>query len=272
MNLTDPPAQLVIPPEFEQCLARQREAYLADPNPSHAQRVADLKSLARMLKENQDAILAAINRDYTNRSSFETLFAEFFVVLDGIRDTIKHVKGWMKPKKRHVDLMMYPLAQEPPDSAATGRGRRHRAVELPALPGLRAVDRHLRGRQPRDGQDVGELGPPGAAADLAQPEVLPGRQADVLRGRRRPRAGLRRAALRPPDVHRLGPDRPRGDGRRRAQPDAGDARTRRQGAGHRRRRLPDQDRRRARAVGEDVQRRAGLPQRRLPVPARRQGR
>ena len=111
MNLTAPPAQLVIPPEFEQCLARQRKAYLADPNPSHAQRVSDLKSMARMLKENQDAILAAINRDYTNRSSFETLFAEFFMVLDGIRDTIKHVKGWMKPKKRHVDLMMYPLAK-----------------------------------------------------------------------------------------------------------------------------------------------------------------
>ena len=111
MNLNEPPTQIVIPPEFEQCLALQRTAYLADPNPGHAQRVADLQAMARMLKENQDAILAAINRDYTNRSSFETLFAEFFMVLDGIRDTVKHVKGWMKPKKRHVDLLMYPLAK-----------------------------------------------------------------------------------------------------------------------------------------------------------------
>jgi coniferyl-aldehyde dehydrogenase len=111
VNLTDPPAQLLIPPEFEQCLALQRAAYLADPNPSHEQRVSDLKTLARMLKENRDAIIAAISRDYTNRSEFETLFAEFFVVLDGIRDTIKHLRGWMKPKKRHVDIMMYPLAK-----------------------------------------------------------------------------------------------------------------------------------------------------------------
>jgi len=111
MNLTDPPAQVLIPPEFEECLARQRTAYLADPNPSHAQRVADLTTLARMLKENQDAIVGAICRDYGNRSEFETLFAEFFVSLEGIRDTIKHLKGWMKPKKRHVDVMMYPLAK-----------------------------------------------------------------------------------------------------------------------------------------------------------------
>jgi coniferyl-aldehyde dehydrogenase len=111
MNLTDAPPELLIPAEFEQCLARQRAAYLSDPNPSHAQRVADLKTLARMLKENQSALVEAIHRDYTNRSSFETLFAEFFVVLDGIRDTIGKLRRWMKPQKRHVDRMMYPLAK-----------------------------------------------------------------------------------------------------------------------------------------------------------------
>ena len=41
MNLNDVP-QSLIPVEFEQCLARQRAAFLADPNPSHDQRVADL--------------------------------------------------------------------------------------------------------------------------------------------------------------------------------------------------------------------------------------
>ena len=110
MNLNDIP-QALIPVEFEQCLARQRAAFLADPNPSHAQRVADLKTLARLLKENQAALVAAINRDYGNRSEFETLFSEFFVVLEGIRDTTKHLKGWMKTMKRHVDATVYPLAK-----------------------------------------------------------------------------------------------------------------------------------------------------------------
>ena len=111
MKLTDPPAGMLIPREFEEGLALQRAAYLADPYPSHAQRVSDLKALARMLKENQTALVDAIKRDYTSRSDFETLFAEFFAVLDGIRDTTKKVKRWMKPMKRHVDVMMYPLAK-----------------------------------------------------------------------------------------------------------------------------------------------------------------
>ena len=110
MNLNDIP-QTLIPVEFTQCLERQRAAYLADPAPSREQRVADLKALASLLKDNREALVAAINRDYGNRSSFETLFTEYFVVLDGIRDTIKHLKRWMKPMKRHTDAMVYPLAK-----------------------------------------------------------------------------------------------------------------------------------------------------------------
>jgi coniferyl-aldehyde dehydrogenase len=103
MNLTDRP-DVMIPPEFEQGLALQRAAYLADPSPSHTQRLADLNSLARLLKENQAAIVDAINRDYGNRSEFETLFTEVFVVLEGIRDTAKKLKRWMKPMRRRLWL------------------------------------------------------------------------------------------------------------------------------------------------------------------------
>lgn len=110
MHLSDL-SEVMIPPEFEQTLALQRAAYLADPSPSHAQRLADLNSLARLLKENQAAIVEAINRDYGNRSEFETLFTEVFVVLEGIRDTGKKLKRWMKPMRRHVDQMTFPLAR-----------------------------------------------------------------------------------------------------------------------------------------------------------------
>src|SRR5580698_10862755 len=105
MNERDMPG-IAIPVEFEQCFARQRAAYLAEPNPPYAQRVADLKSLARMLKENRAAFIEAINLDYGNRSEFETLFSEFFVVLEGIRDAIKHLKRWMKPSKRRLDATL----------------------------------------------------------------------------------------------------------------------------------------------------------------------
>ncbi|TDM06719.1 MAG: coniferyl-aldehyde dehydrogenase [Ideonella sp. MAG2] len=112
MNVIDAPnLNREIPEEFLSTLELQRKAYLVNPNPDHKSRVADLKALSRMLKENQAALVEAIHQDYGNRSEFETLFCEFFVVLDGIRDTIKQLKGWMKPMKRHADLMMYPLAK-----------------------------------------------------------------------------------------------------------------------------------------------------------------
>jgi coniferyl-aldehyde dehydrogenase len=111
MNIDPTQLEQPTPKEFTTTLELQHRAYLTNPNPSYRERVADLKALARMLKENQAALVEAINRDYGNRSEFETLFSEFFVVLDGIRDTLKHLKAWMKPMRRHVDAMMYPLAK-----------------------------------------------------------------------------------------------------------------------------------------------------------------
>ena len=95
---------------MQSCFERQRAAYLAAPEPNHAQRVEDLNKLAQMLKEHREAVIEAINQDYGNRSTFETLFAEFFMVLDDIKSTIKHLKKWMKPQKRKIDLMVYPTS------------------------------------------------------------------------------------------------------------------------------------------------------------------
>ena len=112
-----------IPTEFQSCFDKQRAAYLAAPEPSYAQRIADLRSLTRLLKDNKDELVAAINADYGNRSEFETLFAEYFVVLETIADATKNLKKWMKPQRRHVDFMTYPLARNrviPQRSASSG--------------------------------------------------------------------------------------------------------------------------------------------------------
>ena len=90
-------------PNSSRCFAAQRAAYLKAPDPTYAERIADLKALGRLIRENQAAIVAAINADYGNRSAFETLFGEVFGVLDGIHDATKRLKGWMKPRRRRVD-------------------------------------------------------------------------------------------------------------------------------------------------------------------------
>jgi coniferyl-aldehyde dehydrogenase len=112
MNVADLPFdQALIPPEFTQCFARQREAYLADPEPGMAQRLADLRSLGRLLRDNRDALVDAIGADYGSRSTFETLFAEYFVALESIAHATRHLKRWMKPQRRHVDFAVFPLAK-----------------------------------------------------------------------------------------------------------------------------------------------------------------
>jgi coniferyl-aldehyde dehydrogenase len=96
--------------DFRQCFDAQRAAFLAEPQPGRAERIADLKQLARMLKDHRERLVAAICSDYGSRSEFETLFAEFFVVLETIQDNIRNVGKWMKPRRRHVDVLMYPGA------------------------------------------------------------------------------------------------------------------------------------------------------------------
>lgn len=104
-------AQADIPAEFIQCLEGQRAHFEANRYPDHSQRVAELKALVRLVADNREALIEAVNKDYGCRSRFETTFAEIAVTLDGLQDTIKRVKKWMKPQKRHVDPMQLPLAR-----------------------------------------------------------------------------------------------------------------------------------------------------------------
>jgi len=88
--------------------AQQRQAYLADPVPTYAQRRQDLKQLKRLVLDNTDAIVEAINQDYGNRSRHETLLTELISVNGEINHNLKHLKKWMKVQRRRVDHTMFP--------------------------------------------------------------------------------------------------------------------------------------------------------------------
>jgi coniferyl-aldehyde dehydrogenase len=85
----------------------QRTAYLAKPVPTYQQRREDLLTLKRMVSENREAIVEAINSDYGNRSRHESMFAEIIAATDGISGDLKHLKKWMKVQKRHCDQTMF---------------------------------------------------------------------------------------------------------------------------------------------------------------------
>lgn len=89
---------------LQDTLQLQRAAYFANPYPSLEERKADLRKLQAFIRDNRDAIVDAISADYGNRSRHETLFAEIFSVIDGVDHTIKHLKKWMKPQRRGIDM------------------------------------------------------------------------------------------------------------------------------------------------------------------------
>jgi coniferyl-aldehyde dehydrogenase len=90
--------------DLQATLELQRAAYFAHPVPTLDERRADLRKLQTYLRENKEGLVAAVNADYGNRSSHETLFTEIFPAIDGIEHTLKHLKQWMKPQRRGIDL------------------------------------------------------------------------------------------------------------------------------------------------------------------------
>jgi coniferyl-aldehyde dehydrogenase len=90
--------------ELSATLDLQRAAYFAHPVPSFGERRADLLKLQAFVRDNKEGLIEAVNADYGNRSRHETLFTEIFTVIDGVDHVLKHLKKWMRPQRRLVDL------------------------------------------------------------------------------------------------------------------------------------------------------------------------
>lgn len=111
MNAKTPDHRDLQVQQLHQLFDQQRRGYLNDPVPDRAARIQHLRSLSQLVQDHQAAIVQAISDDFGNRSDTETLFCEIFMVLDGIKDTIKQLKGWMKPQRRHVRQTLHPGAR-----------------------------------------------------------------------------------------------------------------------------------------------------------------
>lgn len=91
----------------QQVFDKQRAAYLANPYPEYEERYQNLLTLERLLSDNRDEIAAAINKDFGNRSIYESKFLELFGAIDGFKYCRKQLKKWMKPNKRHTSIWFF---------------------------------------------------------------------------------------------------------------------------------------------------------------------
>ncbi len=88
--------------------ARLRKAQRAQPFPDWSQRAARLLALRRLLLENRQAIIAAINNDFGQRPAQETELLELAPTLAGIAHALHAGPRWMRARRRATGWQLWP--------------------------------------------------------------------------------------------------------------------------------------------------------------------
>ncbi|WP_165857420.1 coniferyl aldehyde dehydrogenase [Marinobacter sp. JSM 1782161] len=90
----------------------QRQAFRRNPDPSLTERRENLKRLKRLLLDNEDRLIEAVDRDFSCRSADETRIAEQMPSVQGINYALKHLAEWMKPSRRSVSMLFQPASNK----------------------------------------------------------------------------------------------------------------------------------------------------------------
>lgn len=88
----------------------QRNAFYHNPAPCLEERRDRIITLKQAMINNRQALLEALDNDFGGRSKNESLLAEFTPILGNIDYTLKHLKRWMKPCRRHVSYQLQPAS------------------------------------------------------------------------------------------------------------------------------------------------------------------
>ena len=92
-------------------LQRLRSAWQAD-KPGYAQRRADLERLREALKRRLEEMADAIAADFGHRSKDESRIADGMTVLNDIDHLLRHLRGWMRPRRVGVGWRFWPARAE----------------------------------------------------------------------------------------------------------------------------------------------------------------
>ena len=93
--------------QLEPTRARLRTAWQAR-KPDHAQRRDDLRRLRAAFKARLDEMTAVVSEDFGGRSTHETLIADGMTVLAEIDHLLKHLRGWMRPRRVGAGWRLWP--------------------------------------------------------------------------------------------------------------------------------------------------------------------
>lgn len=105
---TESPDKFSLPEQ----LIRLRQACQANPMPSLAQRRTWLLGLKGALLAQRQALCDALALDYGQRSGYDSLIADILPCVMQIDYSLRRLKGWMRPERRHAGLLLAPARVE----------------------------------------------------------------------------------------------------------------------------------------------------------------
>lgn len=94
--------------QMQAVFARMREETRREPEVDRATREARLDALGRVLRDDAEAWVQAIDADFGHRSAHETRLAELFPCNDAVRHARRHVGAWMRPQSVTPSLWFRP--------------------------------------------------------------------------------------------------------------------------------------------------------------------
>lgn len=93
-------------------LIRLKQACQAHPMPSLEQRRNRLSALKGALLAHKQPLCDALALDYGQRSDYDSLVADILPCVMQINYSLKRLKGWMRPVRRHPGLLLVPARVE----------------------------------------------------------------------------------------------------------------------------------------------------------------
>ncbi|WP_429091226.1 coniferyl aldehyde dehydrogenase [Aeromonas rivipollensis] len=105
---TESPDKFSLPEQVN----RLKRACLAHPMPSLEQRRNRLSALKGALLAHKQPLCDALALDYGQRSDYDSLVADILPCVMQINYSLKRLKGWMRPARRHPGLLLAPARVE----------------------------------------------------------------------------------------------------------------------------------------------------------------
>lgn len=93
--------------ELKSVVEKQKEFFNTDATKSVEYRISMLRKLENVIKENEKQILSALNSDLS-KSEAEGYLTEIGIVYSEIREALKNVKKWSKPRRVRGSLGTFP--------------------------------------------------------------------------------------------------------------------------------------------------------------------